>query len=126
MKKQRTASVITNVRWGALFVVVLFLVIPVTPHALGQRSRRDISKRTSHVEAPSHADGGTWIVTGSLNPARYLHTASLLPSGLVLAAGGSDSSFTVSPSAELYDSATYTWTVTGSLNTPRMLHTATL
>src|SRR5205814_5951340 len=31
---------------------------------------------------------GTWSNTGSLNQARYLHTATLLPDGTVLAAGG--------------------------------------
>ena len=34
---------------------------------------------------------GTWTATGSLNTARYLHTATLLPNGMVLVAGGLDS-----------------------------------
>jgi hypothetical protein len=69
---------------------------------------------------------GSWTATGSLNTARYEHTATLLANGKVLVAGGSDSSGNASTSAELYDPATGTWTATGSLNTERTEHTATL
>src|ERR1051326_5848174 len=67
---------------------------------------------------------GTWSVTGSAPPSLltdsdrafgiYHHTATLLPNGKVLVAGGSmdDGSFT---SAVLYDPATGTWSSTGSL-----------
>ena len=61
---------------------------------------------------------GTWTATGSLGTARYRHTATLLPSGKVLVAGGNDASAYLS-SAELYDPATGTWTATGSLGTAR-------
>ena len=53
------------------------------------------------------------------------HTATLLPSGKVLVAGGSNSGCNLS-SAELYDPATGTWSSTGSLVTARVGHTATL
>ena len=53
------------------------------------------------------------------------HTATLLPSGKVLVAGGYDDGGTLS-SAELYDPASGTWTATGSLGTARYDHTATL
>jgi hypothetical protein len=69
---------------------------------------------------------GTWTTTGSLTTARQGHTATLLPGGLVLVAGGFDSNFTVLSSAELYDPANGSWTVTGSLITARDAHTATL
>ena len=60
-----------------------------------------------------------------LNSARTGHTATLLPNGKVLVAGGMNGSNYL-PAAELYDPATRTWATTGSLNTGRTGHTATL
>jgi uncharacterized protein (TIGR03382 family) len=51
------------------------------------------------------------------------HTATLLPSGQVLLAGGQGSS---PASAEVYDPATGAWSPTGGLATARHAHTATL
>src|SRR4029077_3614336 len=62
---------------------------------------------------------------GSLNIARYAHTATLLPNGKVLVAGGYGNTGYLS-STELYDPARGTWTATGSLNNARSYHTATL
>jgi len=76
---------------------------------------------------------GTWTATGSLEAARSSHTATLLPSGKVLVAGGyvlgggGDIIVFVSlSSAEVYDPSTGTWTATRSLGTARFSHTATL
>jgi len=72
---------------------------------------------------------GTWSVTGSLKQSRSYHTATLLPNGLVLVAGGkvvSGQSFVLTRTAELYDPAAGEWRSTGDLNTGRNLHTATL
>ncbi len=52
----------------------------------------------------------TWSLTGSLNTAREGSSAILLPSGLVLLAGGAEFN---DPSAELYNPATGTWSYTG-------------
>ncbi len=68
---------------------------------------------------------GIWTVTSPLNNSRHTHTATLLPSGKVLVAGGT-SGGNVLTSAELYDPATGTWSVTGSLRDARVSHTATL
>src|SRR5438874_8736074 len=70
--------------------------------------------------------GWVWRGTGSLNTARFSHTATLLQNGMVLVAGGLDNHRTILSSVELYDPASQTWSVTGSLNTPREVHTATL
>src|SRR6266542_1914314 len=70
-----------------------------------------------------------WLTTGSLGVERSGNTATLLPSGKVLVAGGShlvNGNFTVLSSVELYDPATGSWSPTGSLGTARAIHTATL
>ena len=67
---------------------------------------------------------GTWTETGSLANARQSHTATLLPNGKVLVAGGYNG--TSLSSAELYDPATGIWTATGSMGTSRNVPAATL
>ena len=67
---------------------------------------------------------GMWTPTGSMSIAHSHHTATLLPSGQVLVAGGYSGSNALS--AELYDPATGVWTPTGSLPVGRWDHTATL
>jgi hypothetical protein len=52
------------------------------------------------------------------------HTATLLPNGKVLVAGGFFG--TTFSSAELYNPASGTWATTGSMVTARYDHTATL
>jgi len=78
---------------------------------------------------------GTWAVANGLNEARSKHTATLLPNGKVLVAGGQTGIFPggncpcfddVTTSAELYDPSTGTWSLTGNLRTQHELHTATL
>ena len=70
---------------------------------------------------------GTWTLTGSMTTARVGPTATLLPGGAVLVAGGIEVDQQILlGSAELYDPTTGSWTATGSLNIARQLHTATL
>jgi N-acetylneuraminic acid mutarotase len=71
------------------------------------------------------ASSGTWAITGSLNTPRAGHSATLLPNGQVLVAGG-ESSSGVLASAELYNPVTGKWTFTGSMATGRYAHTAVL
>jgi hypothetical protein len=67
----------------------------------------------------------TWTTTGNLVEARQLHTATLLPDGTVLVAGGAIGGFAVA-SAELYDLGGGLWVPTSSMNAVRSGHTATL
>ena len=80
---------------------------------------------------------GTWQATGSMAIPRSWHTATLLPDGRVLVAGGlCDSRYVdgcapkdpsgAQTAAEIYDPQTGTWAPTGDMTTPRSQHTATL
>jgi N-acetylneuraminic acid mutarotase len=80
---------------------------------------------------PLSITANNWFPTGSLATARAYHTATLLPSGKVLVAGGLEFSGSFAPSqvtasAELYDPVSGSWSNTGSLATARLGHTATL
>jgi len=72
------------------------------------------------------AASGGFVATGSMVTGRLYHTATLLPNGRVLVAGGQVIGGGVLTSAEVYDPATGDWVDTGSLDTPRYSHTATL
>jgi len=70
---------------------------------------------------------GTWSPTASmLDSGRLWHTATLLPNGKVLGAGGYNTYGYRLNDAELYDPASGTWAPTGSMVSAREWHTATL
>ncbi len=70
---------------------------------------------------------GSWTATGNMDiEARYGHTATLLPDGMVLVAGGEPADGTLFGSADLYDPSRGSWTATGGMIQARSLHTATL
>jgi len=73
---------------------------------------------------------GNFTATGDMTAARNMHTATLLPNGRVLIAGGFPA-FPIGPvlpvaSAELYDPSTGTFTATGDMTTARAWHAAVL
>jgi hypothetical protein len=71
--------------------------------------------------AASVAAAGAFTAAGPMTKGRSGHTATLLPSGKVLIAGGSSLA-----SAEIYDPASGTFVATGSMTTARSSHSATL
>jgi sugar lactone lactonase YvrE len=72
----------------------------------------------------------TWTPTGSMNvPRAFYHTATLLPTGKVLVAGGYSAPYPelgYTDTAELFDPATGTWELTGRMSAGRAGHSATL
>lgn len=80
---------------------------------------------SAHPSTSDYKYKGIWKATGSMTTARYLHTATLLPNGKVLVAGG-QGNYQLYSSAELYDPTSGTWTATGSMTTERTNQTATL
>lgn len=69
---------------------------------------------------------GTWTTSASLNTARSLHTATLLPNGKVWVVGGVGSNRGMLASSEIYDPTSDTWTPSANLTEARAGHTATL
>jgi N-acetylneuraminic acid mutarotase len=75
----------------------------------------------SYAEAEIYdPSAGTWTETGPLPAPHYGQTATLLPNGWVLVAGGQ------SAAAEVYEPSSGIWVLTGAMSTPRTDHTATL
>nr|WP_238352731.1 kelch repeat-containing protein [Kribbella solani] len=72
----------------------------------------------------------TWTETGAMHTARWGHTATRLPSGKVLVAGGAGArtpeSYQSWSSAELFDPGSGTWTPVDDMTDARMGHTAVL
>ncbi len=69
---------------------------------------------------------GTFTATGSMETARFYHTATLLTNGMVLIAGGTTDFTGPVATAELYDPDKKIFTAAGNMTSARSGHTATL
>jgi hypothetical protein len=108
----------TSLRDGRVLVVGGAGYVPVGTLALPPLASAEVYDAAS----------GTFSETGSMAAARKLgHTATALPDGRVLIAGGvSDSLASTATSAEVYDPATGTFSSAGKMTSSRQQHTATL
>ena len=107
-------------------------VITPRPYCLTARSwwlavipQQGTYRATAEIYDPAT---GIWSPTNNLSGPRSRHTASLLPNGIVLVAGGrsSSNSSSILASAELYDPATGNWSNTGSFGGARYVHSASV
>jgi N-acetylneuraminic acid mutarotase len=76
-------------------------------------------------------DSNTWSSAGTMSSARIDHTATLLPNGNVLVAGGYipvqlGSLPTGTTSVDIYNPVSNSWSSAAPMSTPRIGHTATL
>ncbi len=69
---------------------------------------------------------GTWSATVSMANQRSDATATLLPGGAVMFAGGMGTYAIVTASVEVFTSASPAWSSTGAMATARIYHTGTL
>jgi hypothetical protein len=93
----------------------------------GGSQSTSLSRATNLASAELYApDAGSFSPTGGMTTARSGHTATLLPDGRVLIAGGSDAGNKVLASAELYDPSTGTFSTTAEMVTGRSGHTGIL
>ena len=98
----------------ALYTRGLVLALAITSSAIaGENAAAGLAKLLPG-DAP-----GEWRATGDLVTARAYQTATLLPNGQVLVAGGIGSDSAAISSAELYDPARGVWTATGSRSQAR-------
>ena len=67
-----------------------------------------------------------WLLSGKLLEPVLYHTATLLPNGMVLVAGGQTSTVVSANVAQLYTPSNGQWQLTSSMNVARAQHTATL
>lgn len=85
-------------------------------------SDRIRSEDVSHISVIcGTTPSGSFTSAASLNTGRSSHSATLLPNGKVLVAGG-----VITATAELYDLSTNSWSYAASMSAARYSHTATL
>jgi len=111
----RVARIVDSIARGAILGTITTAAVIAAVVALGLAA------------APAPARAGTFNLTGEIDPARQYQTATLLPNGKVLVAGGYGSGgvgWLID--CQLYDPQKGAFIETGRLSTRRDAHTATL
>lgn len=103
-------------------LVLLITVISLVPSCRGNTT----ATNEEHGEGSSIHDAGAINAVRSMTTQRAAHTATLLPDGKVLVAGGFAGDENSLASAEVFDPATNTFVAAGNMNATRAGHTATL
>lgn len=137
-----TTVIITGTNFNGATAVKFFNNVPASSFTVNSTTQITASVPSSATSGPisvtTPAGAGTsstsftvtptanFTFTGSMSTGRALHTATLLPNGKVLIAGGANPIGTALKTAEIYDPVTGTFTLTGNMNSTRAGHTATL
>lgn len=106
----------------SLVFVLASFSLAACQQQVGTGQQMSVVAQASHSEA----DAGTLASAGAMSSARAAHTATALPDGRVLLAGGLSAEANAPGSAELFDPATDAFAPAGPMRVPRQSHTATL
>ena len=121
----RGRSPVAGTPWALAFVVAGVVGVGLSGLWLAAAFSPTAPAAAQIAAHGSSRTSSTFSLTGSLITARADHTATALPDGRVLIAGGVDLAGPLA-TAELYDPKTGTFSPTGSLITARYNQTATL
>jgi hypothetical protein len=117
-----SAGTLTNARYSH----TLTLLADGRVLALGGSGGTTVQNAAPLASAEIYDPGtNSWTSASPMTLARTDHTATLLPNGQVLAAGGSVTSGDQTRSAELYNPGMDQWTPAADMRAPRASHTAT-
>jgi hypothetical protein len=93
-------------------------------------SEQELPSALASAASPGESPASSWTATGDMTAARVGFTATLLPNGTVLVAGGlptgSETVALALASAEVYDLASGKWTATGDMMAARVGFSGTL